>query len=355
MIEFIRAWYQRHFSDPQVVLLAVLLFLGFAVILLTGEVLAPLLAAIVIAYLLDGAVEIFTAVKIPRLISVSLVFLIFISVVLAVMVWLMPLLIRQAAQFFSEVPNMVNKGQQLLMQLPELYPNVITEPDIISVIGQIRSELASMGQVVLSLSLSSVVNLITILVYLVLVPVLIFFLLKDKQKILAWASAFLPTERGLSLQVWREMNSKIASYARGKLLEIGLVWAVTYVTFALLDLNYALLLAVIVGLSVIIPYVGAAVATLPVMLIAYFEWGLGNQFLYVFIAYSVIQFIDGNLLVPLLFSEVVNLHPIAIIAAVLFFGGLWGIWGVFFAIPLATLVQSVINVWPRQDLGTENQ
>lgn len=351
MIEFINAWYQRHFSDPQVVLLAVLLILGFAVILLTGRVLAPLLAAMVIAYLLDGAVEFFTSIKIPRLVAVSIVFIAFISVVLAVMVWLMPLLIRQAAQFFSEVPYMVNKGQQLLMQLPERYPNVITEPDINAIIGQIGSELASLGQTVLSLSVSSVVNVITILVYLVLVPVLIFFLLIDKQKILVWAGEFLPTERGLSLQVWRDMNSKIASYARGKLLEIVLVWAVTYITFVLLDLNFALLLAVIVGLSVIIPYVGAAVATLPVMLIAYFQWGLGNEFLYVFIAYSVIQFVDGNLLVPLLFSEVVNLHPIAIIAAVLFFGGLWGVWGVFFAIPLATLVQSVINIWPQQGLS----
>ena len=60
----------------------------------------------------------------------------------------------------------------------------------------------------------------------------------------------------------------------------------------------------------------------------------------------MIQFLDGNILVPLLFSELVNLHPVAIILAVLFFGGLWGVWGVFFAIPLATLISAVINAWP---------
>ena len=65
------------------------------------------------------------------------------------------------------------------------------------------------------------------------------------------------------------------------------------------------------------------------------------------LAYGIIQFLDGNLLVPLLFSEVVNLHPVAIIASVLFFGGIWGIWGVFFAIPLATLVNAIINAWPN--------
>ncbi len=69
-----------------------------------------------------------------------------------------------------------------------------------------------------------------------------------------------------------------------------------------------------------------------------------------FIVYLVLQALDGNVLVPLLFSEVVKLHPIAIILAILVFGGLWGFWGVFFAIPLATLAHAVIRAWPRQPL-----
>ncbi len=349
MIEFISAWYRRHFSNPQVVLLALLLILGFAVVLLAGQVLAPLLAAIVIAYLLDGAVVWLEGLGLRRTPATTLVFLVFVGTVLAVMVWLMPLLFRQAAQFFSEVPNMATRGQQLLMQLPERYPDIVTEQDVVSIIGQIRGEMAALGQRILSTSLASVVNLFTALVYLVLVPVLIFFLLKDKALLFAWVSNFLPEDRSLALQVWREMNAKIASYARGKLLEIIIVWGVTYLTFALLGLNYAMLLALVVGLSVIIPYVGAAAATVPVAIIAYFQWGLSTEFAWVIVAYAIIQFLDGNVLVPLLFSEVVNLHPIAIIASVLFFGGLWGIWGVFFAIPLATLVQAVINAWPKVD------
>ena len=349
MIEFISAWYRRHFSNPQVVLLALLLILGFAIVMLAGQVLAPLLAAIVIAYLLDGAVMWLEGLGLRRTLATTLVFLVFMGAVLAVMVWLMPLVFRQAAQFFSEVPNMATRGQQLLMQLPERYPDIVTEQDVVSIIGQIRGEMATLGQRILSTSLASVVNLFTALVYLVLVPVLIFFLLKDKALLFAWVSNFLPEDRSLALQVWREMNAKIASYARGKLLEIIIVWGVTYLTFALLGLNYAMLLALVVGLSVIIPYVGAAAATVPVAIIAYFQWGLSTEFAWVIVAYAIIQFLDGNVLVPLLFSEVVNLHPIAIIASVLFFGGLWGIWGVFFAIPLATLVQAVINAWPKVD------
>jgi len=99
----------------------------------------------------------------------------------------------------------------------------------------------------------------------------------------------------------------------------------------------------------VIPYIGAAVVTLPIAAIAFFQWGWSPEFWYILVAYGIIQALDGNVLVPLLFSEVVNLHPVAIIIAVLVFGGLWGFWGVFFAIPLATLVQAVLGSWPRGD------
>ena len=107
-----------------------------------------------------------------------------------------------------------------------------------------------------------------------------------------------------------------------------------------------MLLALLNGVSVLVPYIGAAVVTFPVALVAYFQWGFTSDFGILMGAYFVIQALDGNALVPVLFSEVVNLHPVAIITAVLVFGGLWGFWGVFFAIPLATLVQAVLTAWP---------
>ena len=86
----------------------------------------------------------------------------------------------------------------------------------------------------------------------------------------------------------------------------------------------------------------------PVAAVAYLQFGWGGDFALVMVIYGVIQFIDGNILVPLLFSEAVNLHPVAIITAILFFGGVWGFWGIFFAIPLATLLKAVINAWPKR-------
>ena len=117
------------------------------------------------------------------------------------------------------------------------------------------------------------------------------------------------------------------------------------VTFAIMDLRYTVLLGVLVGFSVLIPYIGAAFVTIPVAIVALFQWGVSPEFWYLMVAYGIIQALDGNLLVPILFSEAVSLHPLYIIIAVLFFGGIWGFWGVFFAIPLATLVKALANAW----------
>ncbi len=353
MIHFLQVWYQRHFSDPQVVILALILIIGFAVILLAGDIIAPVLAGIVIAYLLDGAVEFLCRWKIPRFVAVIIVFVLFSAFVILLMFGLVPLLSQQVTQFFRELPNKITHAQQLLMQLPEMYPHFISENQVQDLMRVVRSELAAWGQRVVSLSLASVVGMITIMVYAVLVPLLVFFFLKDKQHILDWASGFLPEERRLSMEVWAEVNKKIASYVRGKFAEIFIVWSATYATFVVLGLNYAMLLSFLVGISVIIPFVGAAVVTIPVAFVAYFQWGFSSHFLYALLAYVVLQFLDGNILVPLLFSEVVNMHPVAIITAVLLFGGIWGFWGVFFAIPLATLVHAVINTWPSRKRRAE--
>ena len=163
---------------------------------------------------------------------------------------------------------------------------------------------------------------------------------------LKWMTGVLPRRRRLIDQVANEMNQQIANYIRGKAFEIAIVGSVSYVLFALLGLSYSALLAVTVGFSVVVPYIGATVVTIPVALIGFFQWGVGDQFLVLMVGYAIIQALDGNVLVPLLFLEAVNLHPVAIILAVLVFGGVWGFWGVFFAIPLATLLKAVMNAWP---------
>jgi putative permease len=347
-VEHFKQWLNRFLSNPEALALVGILLAGFLAIIWVGDVLSPVFASIVIAYLLEGVVRRLTAAGVNRKFSVIAVFGLFLAFLSYMVFGLFPLISIQTVQLAQQLPVMLNKGVELVMQLPQKYPDLISEEQIKLMWGQVSSELVKYGQALLSVSASSVLGLVTLIIYLLLVPMMVFFFMMDKEEIVSWFTNNLPSKRGLSTQVWSTVNSQIANYVRGKVWEIFIVWGACFVAFSVLGLHYAVLLSFLVGLSVLIPYVGATVVTIPVVLVAYVQWYGGSDFIYLVTVFLIIQALDGYVLVPLLFSEVVNIHPVAIIVAILFFGGVWGFWGVFFAIPLATLVQAVMVAWPRE-------
>ncbi len=340
-------WYKKYFTNPQIVMF-ILFSLGIVVIIATiGQYLTPFFASLVIAYFLEGLVRPLQRRKIPRIIAICIVFLFFLGIVAFLLFWLVPLLTSQIGQFIHEFPNMIKYCQNLLKKLPEQYPQLVTQDQITNITNTIAQKIAQLGHKVLSFSLASVKGLINFIIYLVLVPVMSFFILKDKDKIIDFFRTFFPKDMEFTSKIWEEVNKKITKFIQGKILEIFICWLISYIIFLVLDLKFSLLLSFLVGISVLVPYIGATVMFIPVALTAYFQWGFELHTLYVVIAYLVFQFFDGNILVPVLMSGIVNLHPLAIITGVLVFGGLWGFWGVVFAIPLATLIHAIIKAWPR--------
>ena len=346
MFKLFSDWYTRKFSDPHAVTLVVLLICIALFITLFSSLLMPVFVAMALAFLLDLPVNKLMHSSMSRSGATIVVVVTFLSFSLLAVLGLMPIIWKQSSNLLQEVPNMITQGQGYLLTLPEKYPEFVHVSQIESFIVMVNDNLLEWGQVALKASLNSISDIVALMVYLILVPLMVFFFLKDKTELMASVAYFLPKERRMAIQVSNEMNQQILNYIRGKVIEILIVGAATTIAFMFLDLEYALLLGVLVGLSVLVPYVGATVVTFPVMLVALFQFGFSSEFGYVMLAYGIIQAIDGNVIVPLLFSEAVNLHPVVIIIAVIFFGGLWGFWGIFFAIPLATLVKAVINAWP---------
>jgi len=345
----LKQWFESILADAEAVSLIGMLLIGFLLIAYVGDIFAPVLASIVIAYLLEGIVAWLVRYKFKRSIAVVMVFAGFVALLAYLVFGLTPKMTVQAVELIQQLPSMLTEGKALLMQLPQQYPDYISEVQLTEYFEQFRQESIKYGQNLIALSASSVVGLVTIVVYALLVPMMVYFFLMDKQQIADWVSSYLPKDRRLSETVWADVNVHIANYVRGKVWEIIIIWVVSFIAFQFLGLNYAMLLSFIVGISVLIPYVGATLATIPVVLVALFQWGWGPDLLYATVVYLIIQFLDGYVLVPLLFSEAVNIHPVAIIMAILFFGGIWGFWGVFFAIPLATLVKAVLIAWQNKE------
>ncbi len=346
MIRILRGLAHKYFSDEEAVILFLLLLAGVVFIIFFGSMLAPAIAAVIVAFILQGLVTKLNRMGVPELAAILIVFLMFLGILIGFLFGLLPLIWTQVTALAGEAPRIFREMQSYLEVLPQQYPTLISMEGINTIYNQVTTEAGRMTQWLVSFSLASIPDLVALLIYMVLLPILVFFFLKDRRLLLDSISRMLPSQRPMMVRIWHEVNLQCANYVRGKAVEILIVGGVTYVSFKVLGMPYAALLALMVGLSVVIPYIGAAVVTIPVAMIALFAFGWGSDFIWVMVVYGIIQALDGNVLVPLLFSEVNNLHPVAIIVAVLFFGGIWGLWGVFFAIPLATMLKAIFSAWP---------
>lgn len=352
ILQGISNWITKHFSDPEALALFFTLLFGFLLIEFFGQYLLPVVISMVVAYLFASPVRWLRRWHFPHWLAVTVVYFFFLSLFLLALFGFLPLMWKQLLGMIHEFPRAFANGQAWMTNLVRHYPKFFPANPLDNVAAYLQNQSARIGRFILSFSLSSIPGAIEIILYFILVPLLIFFFLKDGNAISHCLSRFLPERRGLIRIVWHEMKQKIGAYVQGRVIEILIVSMVSVIAFTALGLQYAFLLGVLLGLSVIVPYIGAVIVTIPITIVSLMQWGLlSPHFAYLMIVYAVIITLDGNLLVPLLFSGAMDLHPIMIILSVLIFGGIWGFWGVFFAIPLATLIRTVLIAWPKSKIN----
>ncbi len=346
MIEHFKNIFRRIFSNEETVVFFLIILSTLILFSLFIEVLTPFIISIVVAYLLVGLQKKIETYGFSQSVSSIIAFSVFIIVGAAMFTWLIPLLYVQLQSFVLDIPRIFNEFLNFVSTIPAAFPDLVNSDQISVFFQAVSSELSSITQNIVKSSISGIQSTITVLLYIILFPILVYFFLFDRKNIIEGCLRIIPGDRAMLSQVWSEMDIQLSNYVRGKVLEIFIVGIAAAILFASFSLNYGALLAVLVGLSVLIPYVGAFSITIPIVIIGLLQFGLGTQFYLLIGLYLLLQFLDGNLLVPIIFSEAVKLHPIVIILAVFIFGSIFGFWGVFFSIPLATFIKAVWNAWP---------
>ncbi len=346
MIEHFKNIFRRIFSNEETVIFFLIILSTLILFSLFVEVLTPFIISIVVAYLLVGLQKKIETYGFSQSVSSIIAFSVFIIVGAAMFTWLIPLLYVQLQSFVLDIPRIFNEFLNFVSTIPAAFPDLVNSDQISVFFQAVSSELSSITQNIVKSSISGIQSTITVLLYIILFPILVYFFLFDRKNIIEGCLSIIPGDRAMLSQVWSEMDIQLSNYVRGKVLEIFIVGIAAAILFASFSLNYGALLAVLVGLSVLIPYVGAFSITIPIVIIGLLQFGLGTQFYLLIGLYLLLQFLDGNLLVPIIFSEAVKLHPIVIILAVFIFGSIFGFWGVFFSIPLATFIKAVWNAWP---------
>lgn len=356
IIAIVNRWFRRNFSSPAAIALLFTIVVLFAFLFCFGGILLPVLISMVIAYILLPVVRGITRLSIPPWGSTIITYLIFIVSYIGVLFLLIPAAIRQLSSLINYIPSAFASFQAWLDALSHSFPSIMPSKVVMDNIAQaVHAQLLSVADNLLQFSLSTISGTIQLVLYLILVPVLVFFFLRDSKGIAQLISRLLPHERGLISSVWERVNSQLAAYVRGRILEVFIVGSVSCLLFFSFGMPYATLLGVLVGLSVIVPYVGAITVTLPVVLVGLLTWGGSSTFFYMLMGYLAIQAIDAYLLVPMIFSGAMDIHPIVIIVSIVFFGALFGFWGVFLAIPLASIIQTILYAWPQTKEGGSNQ
>jgi putative permease len=337
---------KKIFSNEETIVFSLGILVFFVIISYFGSILTPFLISVVVSYLLVGLQKKIQSYGLNQNASLIITFSIFIITGATLIIWLVPLLYIQLQAFILDVPNLFNNFLEFISDLPAKFPELVSSEQIAIFFQAVSEEITVIAQNVVKSSISGIQSTITILLYIILFPILVFFFLFDRKNIIDGVLKIIPGKREMFSNVWAEMDIQLSNYVRGKTIEIFIVGICAAIIFSSLGLKYSALLSVLVGLSVIIPYVGAFLVTIPVVIVGLLQFGLGAQFYILIGLYLLLQALDGNLLVPLIFSETVKLHPVVIIFAVFIFGSMFGFWGVFFSIPIATFIKAVWNAWP---------
>ena len=347
MLEEINNLFRKIFSNEETLVFGMLLTVAFLILFFLGNILTPFLISIIFAYLLVGMQKRLEDYGFNSTIALILTYSFFLLLGITLMVWLGPLVYQQLQSLILEIPKWVNAFMIFAQNVPEKYPDLVSSDQITAFLQSLSGQITAISQDFLKASITGIQNTVTIAINLILLPILVFFFLFDREPIISGFLNILPKERAMLKKVWIEMDGQLSNYARGKAIEIVIVGLTAAILFMYFGLEYIALLSVFVGFSVLIPFLGAFIVTLPVAAVGLLQFGLSFDFWFLMGAYIVLQILDGYLLVPILFSDAVKLHPVIIMLAVFVFGGMFGFWGVFFAIPIATLIKAIWNSWPE--------
>jgi putative permease len=314
-------------------------------ILIHSSLFLPIIISIVLTYILYNFKNLFIILGFNNRVSFLLSYSVFITIFLLMLIMLLPIFFKQLIWFFNDLPFIMQKIKFLTYKIIEKNSYIFSSDQTNSLFSNTINYFQSISKTLISASLFSITIIIKWTIYIFIIPVLVFFFLKDYIDIIIWFKSIMPRTYFHVIEIWKDTNKQIFNYARGKIIEALIMIFIHYLFFKQYDLLYSELLAFGVGISAIIPYIGTIIISIPVILISAVQFGISNDLLYFNIIYMLIQFIDGNILVPLLFSGVVKLHPVSIIISIVIFGSIFNIYGVFFAIPIAIVFKSIINIY----------
>jgi predicted PurR-regulated permease PerM len=313
------------------------------VLYVMGDVILPFIVGGAVAYFLDPVADRLERMGLGRALATVLIFIVLILVVVLASLIVIPTLIQQATDLVQSAPRIV---EQLRTFLAERFPSVMVEGSALrNSLVSIGDTIQSRGAELLQGVLSSAAGVVNILVFLVVVPVVAFYLLLDWDRMIERIDDLLPRDHAPIIRdLAGQIDRTLASFVRGQgtvCLILGTFYAVALMV---IGLQFGLVVGLVAGLLTFIPYVGALVGGLLSIGLALFQfWGEWWSIIAVALVFQAGQLVEGNILTPKLVGSSVGLHPVWLIFALSAFGSLFGFVGMLVAVPVAAVIGVLVR------------
>ena len=307
----------------------------FLLIWALGDVLLPFIVGGAIAYFLDPIADRLERAGLSRVTATAVISLVALLLVVLLVLAVIPTLVNQLTALVNAAPDIAKRLQGFLLErFPELADSTSTIRQTLAEIGAaIQARGAELAQGVLS----SALGVISIVLFIVVVPVVAFYLLLDWDDMVARIDGMLPLDHAPTVRrLAREIDAVLAGFVRGQVsvcLALGTFYAVALMAAGL---QFGLIVGAIAGAITFIPYVGSLVGGALAVGLALFQfWGDWVQIGIIAAIFGVGQFVEGNILTPRLVGKSVGLHPVWLLFALSAFGTVFGFVGMLIAVPVA--------------------
>ncbi|MCY7482981.1 AI-2E family transporter [Paenibacillus alvei] len=315
-------------------------------IIFIKTVLFPVLLAGVLYYLLNPIVDFLEQWRIKRFISILILYILIIGIITVVVLAVIPVIRKQVIDLIANVPGFSTQIETLFRDMigSEFFNRIQQSIDINS--SNFVSSLSERATSLLNNTFNGIGGFLgavteTIL-GLVIVPFVLFYLLKDGRRLPEYILTFLPTSlRKQSYQVMSEMNNQISSYIRGQIIVSFCIGILLYAGYLIIGLEYSLILAVIAACTSIVPYLGPAIAITPALIVALVTSPM--MLLKMIIVWTIVQLVEGKLISPQIMGKTLHIHPITIIFVILTAGNLFGVVGIILAVPGYAVLKVVVT------------
>lgn len=316
------------------------------ILTMLAAVLTPLIISFILFYLLSPIVNFIEKKGVPRLIAIIGLYILFLGLIVLLLVWLVPILQEQLEDLINTLPSLFDQAQDFATNLANNFLTTDSQRDgfqqVLDYFSNIETNFInylSDGFSGIGSVISSVTNVVLILF---MVPIILFFLLKDGSMFLkGFMSKIPPKNRKDAASILAAVDSQVGDYVKGQILIAIINGVMMFIGFSIIGLNYSGVLAVTGGILSFIPYLGPTLTFLPAIFIA-----LGSSFFMVvklIIVWVVVQFVEGNLVEPNVMGRRLNVHPVSIIFILLIMGELLGLIGMLIGVPLYAILRVFFN------------